>query len=70
MAENIAASVLAGHRGVLGVCVAVKKPHVAIPGIFRSMGELLLKVSILSASMHKLFSKDAFLFLKIMSLAL
>lgn len=39
VAENIAASVLTEHRGVLGIRVAVKKPHVAIPGIFRTMGQ-------------------------------
>lgn len=38
VAENIAASVLTEHRGVLGIRVAVKKPHVAIPGIFNTMG--------------------------------
>lgn len=39
VAENIAASVLTQHRGVLGLCVAVKKPHVAVPGIFKTMGK-------------------------------
>lgn len=41
VAENIAASVLTEHRGVLGIRVAVKKPHVAIPGIFNTMGMML-----------------------------
>ena len=41
VAETIAASVLTEHRGVLGICVAVKKPHVAIPGIFNTMGKML-----------------------------
>jgi len=38
VAENIAKKVLSNHRMVLGVRVAVRKPHVAIAGMFDSMG--------------------------------
>ena len=41
VAENIARKVLSNHRMVLGVRVAVRKPHVAIAGMFDSMGRLL-----------------------------
>ena len=48
VAENIASSVLSQHRGVLGISVAVKKPHVAIPGVFDSMGTTtILSVALL-----------------------
>ena len=38
VAERIASSVLNEHRMVLGISVAVSKPHVAIPGVLTSMG--------------------------------
>jgi len=39
VAENIARKVLSNHRMVVGIRVAVRKPHVAIAGMFDSMGE-------------------------------
>ena len=38
VAERIAASVLGAHPRVQQVCVAVKKPHVAVPGVVESLG--------------------------------
>lgn len=44
VAENIARKVLNSHRMVVGIRVAVRKPHVAIAGIFDSMGVEIRRV--------------------------
>ncbi len=38
LAERIASGVLHEHPGVQGVQVSVHKPHVAVPGVVRSLG--------------------------------
>jgi len=44
VAENIARKVLSNHRMVVGIRVAVRKPHVAIAGMFDSMGVEIRRV--------------------------
>jgi len=41
LAEDIAGTILAEYELVAGIKIKIQKPHVAIPGVVKYLGELL-----------------------------